>query len=119
MSEHEESNKVNKELKYSCDNDENNQPLLKIIIIPSDINDIQPRATQLWNCNEVGFDPNGMWHKVICAYKLFQGELMWKVKTGERAPLWCTLLVFARADENNSWYPSLCTKPRSTPNIFT
>ena len=23
---------------------------------------------------------------------------MWKVKTGERAPLWCTLLVFTRSD---------------------
>ena len=23
---------------------------------------------------------------------------MWKVQTGERAPLWCTLLVFTRAD---------------------
>ena len=59
MSEHEESNKVNKELKYSRDNDDKNQPSLKIMIIPYDINDIQPRATQLCNCDEIGFDTNG------------------------------------------------------------
>ena len=41
MSAHEESNKVNKELEYSCDNDENNQSFLQkwsfllISIIPN------------------------------------------------------------------------------------
>ena len=68
------------------------------MIIPSDINDIQPRSTYVWNCHEVGFDPNGGWHKVICTYKFFQGGRMWKVQTGERAPCWCTLLVFTQAD---------------------
>ena len=52
----------------------------------------------MWNCDEIGFDPNGKLHKVVCTYKLFQGERMWKVQTGERAPLWCILLVFTRAD---------------------
>ena len=68
------------------------------MIIPSDLNDIQPRATQVWNCDEVGFDPNGRWSKVICTYKFFQGEQKWKVKTGERSSFWCTLLVFTQAD---------------------
>ena len=79
MSEHEESKKVNKELGDSCDHDENNQHFLQKIIIPSDINDIQPRSTQVWNCDEVGFDPNGRWHNVICTYTFFQGEQMRKV----------------------------------------
>ena len=74
-----------------------NQSLQKIII-PSDINDIQPRSTPVWNCDEVGFDPNRRWSKIMFTYKLFQGERIWKVQTGERAPLWCTLLVFTRAD---------------------
>ena len=56
MTEHEESNKVNKELKASHDNDENNQPFLKKMIIPSDLNNIQLIATQVWNCDEIGFD---------------------------------------------------------------
>ena len=81
MSEHKEANKVNEELEDSSDNDDNNQHILQKYIIPSDINDIQPRDTQVWNCNEVGFDPNGRWIKVICIYKLFQGEWMWRVQT--------------------------------------
>ena len=49
------------------------------------------------NCDEIGFDPNSKWHKVVCNYKLFKGKIMWKVQTGERAPFCCTLLVFTRA----------------------
>ena len=94
MSKHEEAKKVNKELKESHDKNDNNQPILQKMIIPSSINDIQPRATQVWNCDEVGFDRNRRWSKVICTYNFFQGERMWKVKTGERAPFWCMLLVF-------------------------
>ena len=51
MSEHKESNKVNEELEDSCDNYDNNQPILQENIIPSNINDIQPISTQVWNCN--------------------------------------------------------------------
>ena len=58
MSEHEEANIVNEELEDSRDNDDNNQPILQENIIPSDLNDIQPRATQVWNCNSFGFVPN-------------------------------------------------------------
>ena len=43
------------------------------MIIPSDLNDIQPRATQVWNCDEIWFYPNGSCEKLICIYKLFQG----------------------------------------------
>ena len=67
------------------------------MIVPPDLHQIQPRATQLWNCDEIGLDPNGKWHKVVCTYKFFRREIMWKVKTGEHAPFWFTLLVFTRA----------------------
>ena len=33
---------------------------------PSDLNEMQPRATHLWNCDEIGFDPNGRWKKGVC-----------------------------------------------------
>ena len=36
-----------------------NQPLLQNMNIPSDLNTIQPRATQVWNCDEIGFSTNG------------------------------------------------------------
>ena len=71
MSEHEEANKFNEELKDSRDKDDNNQPILQKTIIPYDLNCIQLRAPQVWNCNEVGFDPNGILIKFICAYIFF------------------------------------------------
>ena len=54
--------------------------------------------TYLLKDEEAYIDPNRTWSKVICTYKFFQGERMWKVKTGERPPFWCTLLVFTRSD---------------------
>ena len=48
------------------------KPFLQKMIIPSDLNDIQPRDTQIWNCDEIGFDTNVRCNKVICNYKLFQ-----------------------------------------------
>ena len=68
------------------------------MIIPTDINDVQPRAMQVWSCDEMWLDTNGRWNKVVYTYKLFQGEWMWKVQTGEQAPFWFTLLVFTWAD---------------------
>ena len=82
MSEYEEDNKVNKEIKDSCDNDDKNLPILQKTIIPSDINGIQPRTTQVWNFDKFGFDPNIIWSKVIRTYKFFQVEQMWKFQTG-------------------------------------
>ena len=52
----------------------------------------------MWNCDEIGLDPNGKWRKVVCTYKYFQGERTRKARTGECAPLWCTLHVFTQAD---------------------
>ena len=59
MSENNQSNKVNKKPKDARDDTEKKQPFLKKINIPSDLNDNQPRSTQVWDCDEIGFDPNG------------------------------------------------------------
>ena len=72
------------------------------MIISSDLKYIRPRATQVRNYDKVGFDPNGIWRKVICTYKFFQGKLTRKVQTEEREPLWCTLLVFIWTD--GKWF---------------
>ena len=66
--------------------------------VPKDLKEIQPRLSQVWNCDEIGFDPNVSWLRVVCTYKFFTGKRMWKSQTGERAPFWCTALIFARAD---------------------
>ena len=83
-----------KKLKNSWDKAENNQPFKQIIIIPSDINNIQPRSMQVCNCDEIGFDANVNCHKFIFTYKFLPGEHMFKVQTVELEPFWCTLLDF-------------------------
>ena len=45
--------------------------------LPEDLKQIQPRPSQVWNCDEIGFDPNGSWLKVICTYKFFTGQRIW------------------------------------------
>ena len=30
-----------------------------VTTVPEDLEDIQPRPYQVWNCDEIGFDPNG------------------------------------------------------------
>ena len=67
MVEHEQDKKQNEKVEDSQNKAENNQPLLQNINIPSDINDIQPRATQVWNCDELGLHTNGRWNKAICS----------------------------------------------------
>ena len=57
MSEHKESNKLNEETEDSCDNDDKNQPILKKMIVPPDINDIQPRATNVRTAVKLGLIP--------------------------------------------------------------
>ena len=53
---------------------------------PSELNDIQPRSTQVWNCDAIVFDPNVKWNKVIYTYKLFPGKILWKRQNGYQAP---------------------------------
>jgi hypothetical protein len=70
----------------------------KLQTIPDNFDDIQPRADQVWNCDEVGIDPNGNWFKIVCTFKWCMTEKIWKTQTGERAPFWCSFLFFSRAD---------------------
>ena len=43
--------------------------MAKTKVIPEDFADIQPRPDQVWNCDEVGIDPNGKCHRIVCTYK--------------------------------------------------
>ena len=54
-------------------------------ILPKDLKEIQPRPSQVWNCDEIRFDPNGSWLKVICTYKFFTGNAFVNPKQ-EREP---------------------------------
>ena len=72
--------------------------LSELQTIPDDFACIQPRANQVWNCDEVGIDPNGNWSRIVCTFKWCMTEKLWKTQTGERAPFWCSFLFFSRAD---------------------
>ena len=61
----------------------------------SDLQDIQPCLSQVWNCDEIGFDTNGSWSNIICTYTFFPGELIWSTHTGEISPFWCISLIFS------------------------
>ena len=83
MSYHKYTNKVSKTTVNSHDNRRNEFPFHIRTIVPPDFHQIKPKATLVWNCDEIGFNPNGKWHEVVCTYKFFQGEIIWKVQTGE------------------------------------
>ena len=73
MSDHKDMNKVSKTTVNSHDNHQNEFLSQVRTIVPTDLHKIQPRATQVCNCDEIGFEPNSKWHKVVCNYNLFQG----------------------------------------------
>ena len=56
MSENEKTKKLTKNSKTHAKRLKN-QPLLGNMIISSELNDIQTRATQVYNSNEIGFIP--------------------------------------------------------------
>ena len=73
ISYHKYINKVSKIKVNSHDNHHNEFPLQVRMIAPPDLHHIQPGATQVWNFDEIGLDPNGKFHKVVCTYKYLQG----------------------------------------------
>ena len=87
--------------------------------IPSDLTYIQPRATQVWNCDEIEFDTNGVRNKVICNYDFIQGEWTRMVKMESEHNSVARYLYLTKTMGNDSFHPSLCTKPRSNPKIST
>ena len=85
-------------VKNEITKEEARETLAKLTVVPPDLHKIQPRPSQVWNCDEIGIDPNGKWTKVVCTYKFCMVEQIWKMQTGEHAPFWCTLLLWSRAD---------------------
>ena len=73
MSVHKDMNKVRKRRVNSTENHHNEIPFQERTIVPPGLHQIQQRSTQVCNCDEIGFEPNGKWNKVVCTYKLFQG----------------------------------------------
>ena len=81
--------------------------LYNLMTTPDNLQAIQPCDNQFWNCDEVGFDPNGKWYKVVCTYKWCNCSKIWKLQTNKRAPFWVTMLVFTRPDGQVSFAPPI------------
>ena len=70
----------------------------KIKEVPPDLQGIQPWKLQVWNYNMIWYDMNGNFNKMVCTYKFFTGDRVWRNQTGERELFWFTALIFTRAD---------------------
>ena len=46
-------------LRNEITKDETRKTLAELTILPTDLAEIQPRSSQVWNCGEIGIDPNG------------------------------------------------------------
>ena len=84
--------------KYEITDEEAKKSLEALRTVPKDLQDLQPRSSQVWNCDEIGIDPTGKWVKIVCTWKWCMSEKIWKCKDGEHAPFWVTVLFFTRAD---------------------
>ena len=74
MSDYEDINKISETSVNSHEYHQNEFPLQVRMIVPPDLHQIQPIATQVWNCDKIGLDPNVKWRKVVCTYKYFKGK---------------------------------------------
>ena len=54
-----------------CTVQEAEKSLSKLTKILNDLDEIQPNPDQVWNAHEVGMDPNGNGHRIVCTYKWF------------------------------------------------
>lgn len=91
----------------------------KFYIVPDDLDDIQPRADQIWNADEIGFDPDGKWDRVVCTFKWCMSDKLWMTKTGEKAPFWVSMLYFVRADGMCHLPPTICHKSKNLNKSHT
>ena len=55
-------------------------------IVPKDLKEIQPRPSQVWNFDKIGFDPNESWLRVVCTYKFFRGNALGNTKQKRSPP---------------------------------
>ena len=54
--------------------------------LTEDFKEIHPCPYQVWNCDDIGFDPKGSWLRVVSTYKFFMGKNIWTSQTGDRVP---------------------------------
>ena len=69
MSDHEDINKVSETTVKSHENHNNKYIFKGRMLVPPNLHQFQPRATQVCNCDDIWLDPNKKWRKFVCTYK--------------------------------------------------
>ena len=59
---------------------------------------IEPRAYQVWICDEIGIDPNGQWEIIAYTYKWCDINKIWRTQKGVHPLFWVTLSFFNPTD---------------------
>ena len=81
------------------------KPPVKLQVVPLNLLGIQLFPEQVRSCTDIGLDPNGNWNNMVFTYKCFKGDRVWSNQTDERAPLWCTAIIFTPADGQCFFFP--------------
>ena len=71
---------------------------VKLQELPLELQYIQPCLSKVWNCNKIESYSNGNWNNMVCTYKLFMSNRLWRTQNGEIEPFWYTLIIFTCAD---------------------
>ena len=110
----------NKKILESCSKPKDNPTLHEMVKIHFNLNCIQTRSNQMWNCDGIGFDPNGNWHKIVCTYKFSPEETPGRHKheSDIHSSMNFLFLPYLMVNDD-SCRPSWYTKKRSTLNIST
>ena len=74
MSDHKDMSKVSETTVNTHENHQNTFPFQVRTILPPDLHQIQPRATQVWNCDEIEFDPNNKCQRFCVLTISFKGK---------------------------------------------
>ena len=86
-------------------------------IVPPDLHQIQPRPTQVWNCDENQFDPMVNGARLCVLTSTFKGKECGRCKLESAHHYSAHYLSLPELMGNASCLPSLFTKPRITSKI--
>ena len=62
------------------------------------LKEIQPFPYHVYNCDDIGFNLNGLWHRVVYTYKFFTGRRIRKYQKVDTPPLWFIAMIFTISD---------------------
>ena len=82
-----------------------NEPPRQPTRVPPYFQDIQHFPSQVWNFDEILFDMNVIWCKMVWTYKLFMGDKVCRSHTCEKSPFCCTAFICTCVNEQCFFSP--------------